>query len=355
MMANSDRHADEQEHSALTYFQQLHDASVGAVAASGAVARTIRIAGHPIRLVFAGQAMVSQVMRALRHLESQDEEPDLTVYVWDTATTGQTIPSPPWDPDDHLPRGFIRGFNLDGIYTANLPAMDGFSMYHSICKTAVHWNPDATAITFHERSFPLRVIFSWWGALHELQFAHAGAVGSTDNGVIIVGKGGSGKSTTALACLNSGLLYASDDHVLLATGAEPCVHSLYNSAKLHAHHIRRFPELKPHISNADRLDREKALLYLYEAFPEQISAGFRIKAILVPEVSVEAETRLVPISGAAALTALAPSSILLLPGKDGQAFRRLSQLVRQVPAYKLQLGTRVARIPVVIKKLLTTL
>ncbi len=328
---------------------------MGAVAASGAVARTIRIAGLPIRLVFAGEAMVSQVMRALRHLESGDQEPDLTVYVWDSATTGQPIPRPPWEPDDHQPRGFIRGFNADGIYTANLPAMDGFSMYHAARGKAIHWDADATAITYHERSFPLRVIISWWGALRGLAFAHAAAVGFTDRGVIIVGKGGSGKSTVALSCLNSGLLYASDDHVLIDTGAQPQVYSLYNSAKLHAHHIKRLPELEQHISNTERLDTEKALMYIHEAFPEQISAGFRIKAILVPDVDTEADTRLVPISGAAALTALAPSSILLLPGKDRQAFRQLSQLVRRVPAYKLQLGASIENIPAVIKELLASL
>ncbi len=349
--------SDIQKHPARAYFQQLYAASLGAVAGSGAVERTIRIAGFPIRLVFAGEAMVSQVMRALRHLESGDQqpEPDVTVYVWDSATTGQPVPRPPWEPDDHQPRGLIRGFNSDGIYTANLPAMDGFSMYHAARGTAIHWDADAAAITYHERSFPLRVIISWWGALHGLQFAHAGAVGLTDKGVIIVGKGGSGKSTAALACLNSGLLYASDDHVLIDTGEQPHVYGLYNSAKLHAHHIKRLPELEQHVSNAERLDTEKALMYIHEAFPEQVSPGFRIRAILVPEVDPEADIRLVPISGAAALTALAPSSILLLPGKDRQSFRQLSNLVRQLPAYKLQLGASIEQIPAVIKELLVKL
>ena len=36
-----------------------------------------------------------------------------------------------------------------------------------------------------------------------LQYVHAGAVGNKNGGILLVGKGGSGKSSTALACLKS--------------------------------------------------------------------------------------------------------------------------------------------------------
>jgi hypothetical protein len=46
----------------------------------------------------------------------------------------------------------------------------------------------------------------------------------------VAGKGGSGKSTTALACLDSPLVYASDHYCSLTNEPAPYVYSLYDSA-----------------------------------------------------------------------------------------------------------------------------
>jgi hypothetical protein len=341
---------------ARDYFNKVYAASLQALAASGTVTHTIQIDGHAIRLNFAGEVMASAMMSALMHLEIEEQEaPDLTICIWDSVTTGQRIPPPPWEPEDHQPRGAIHGFNDGSIRTANMPALDGFSMLDYELGKAIHWDANAAAITHHERSFPLRVIVNWWAARRGLQFAHAGAVGTPEGGVIIVGKGRSGKSTTALSCLGSGLLYAGDDHVLLRAGPQPHVYSLYNTAKLHPHHLQRLPHLVPHISNANHLDAEKALLYIHQAFPDQVSTGFPVKAILLPRVTDQADTCIMPTGGAAALAALAPSSIFLLPGEDRQAFRHFAQFVRRVPSYELHLGTDIAQIPIEIHRLLASL
>ena len=92
---------------------------------------------------------------------------------------------------------------------------------------------------------------------------------TASGGVLIAGKSGSGKSTTTLACLTSGLLYAGDDYVLADVAAEPYVHSLYSTAKLVPDNCDRFPQLRPLVSNPDKLDEQKALIYLREALSRQ--------------------------------------------------------------------------------------
>jgi hypothetical protein len=337
---------------AASYFASLLDAAARARLAAGEERRTFRIAGRTVQLLFAGRALADALTPALSHLAAPPAAPDLTVHLWDRASTGVPAPSPPWRPEDHLARGVIRGFDGPEFRTANLPVMDGFSMLDVEHATAVHWDADAARITLHERSFPLRVVLSWWATLRGLQFAHAGAVGRADGGVLIAGASGSGKSTAALACVGSHLAVASDDHVLLGDGTTPVVHGLYRSAKLHWEQLERLPGLDPFLVNRGRPQDDKALLLLDGADACRLSAGFPVKAIVVPRVTGERATRIVPAPRAAALAALAPSSMFLIPGDDAPAFRFLAGLVRRVPAYELRAGTDLAQIPHAIGRLL---
>ena len=79
--------------------------------------------------------------------------------------------------------------------------------------------------------------------------------------MLLAGKGGSGKSTTALVCLHSSLVYAGDDYCLLATDDGPYVFSLYSTGKLNPDDVYRFSDLAPLNKNRDHLDSKKALFF----------------------------------------------------------------------------------------------
>ena len=54
----------------------------------------IQIAGHTIRLVFAGEVLHSQAMRAFSHIEAPLlVPPSLEVFVWDTVHSGVAMSS----------------------------------------------------------------------------------------------------------------------------------------------------------------------------------------------------------------------------------------------------------------------
>ena len=93
---------------------------------------------------------------------------------------------------------------------------------------------------------------------------HAAAVGQMGSGALLVGKGGSGKSTSALGSLASGWRYIGDDYCLLALNGIPQIHSLCTSAKLNAYHLENFPTLLSAISNSKELTSETAILYLHQ-------------------------------------------------------------------------------------------
>lgn len=328
-------------------FQRAQDA-VG-----HAVDRFYNIGGYRVRLRFAGPALLEGVTPALQHLAiPPTATPHLTVCIWDSVSTGTEMPPPPWTADDYLARGEIRGYNNERMYTAFHVGANTLNMLDRQQDRAFYWIRDARDLPYYESGSPLRTILHWWMGDHGRQYTHAAAIGTPEGGVLLAGKGGSGKSTTALSCLHSPLVYAGDDYCLLRLDADPYVYSLYNSAKLKPDNIERLPHLVPYISNAGRLGPEKALLFLQRHFPEKIVKGFAVRAILLPRVTGRPDTTLSPASAIAGLSALAPSTIFQLSGAGRKAFVEMSDFVRRLPCYYLELGTDLSQIPGVILSLL---
>lgn len=342
-------------HKVVTFFQTVQNAFLQAAQSAGDVPeRYYDIGGYVVRLRFAGSALVSGITPALEHLSTPPGlTPDLTICLCDSASTGVDIPPPQWPADVYVARGDIHGYSNDHIQVSFHVGPNILNTLDTEQNLAFYWIKDAYQLPYYESGSPLRVILHWWMHNHGRQYVHAGAVGTPNGGVLLVGKGGSGKSTTALTCLDSPLVYASDDYCLLANEAAPYIYSLYNSAKLEADNMHRLPHLMPFVSNANRLHQEKALLFLYKHFPEKIVTGFPVKAILLPRVTGSPDTTLTPASPIAALRALAPSTIFQLPGAGQSTFQTLSQFIKQVPRYYLELGTEVRQIPNVIADLLS--
>jgi hypothetical protein len=169
--------------------------------------------------------------------------------------------------------------------------------------------------------------------------------------VLLVAKGGSGKSTTALACLAHGLSYVGDDYCLVRLDP-PFAHSLYCSAKLRDDSVRRLPHLRAAAAPDLRRDDEKAVFVLDRARGARIVPGLPLRAILLPRVTHAEPTRLRPAGAREALQALAPSTMSQLPGADARSVAIMTALVRQLPCYHLDLGPELSGIPPVIARLL---
>jgi len=322
--------------------------------------REFRIAQQKIRLQFSGPTLVSRLTPALDHLPGwSGGGADLTICIWDSATTGVGMPPPPWAGGAYRARG--REFKCaEGTVHYN---DDRFRMFFYMDEHAmlldkqngigIFWVPDAGLLPYHESGAPLRMLFHWWLSNSERQFVHAAAVGMPDGGVLMAGKSGSGKSTSTLACLDSPLRLAADDYCLLETVPNPHIYSLYNTAKIEPSTLGMFPSLRSKMSNANRLETEKALFFLQQYFPDRVILDFPLQALLILRVTGRADTMLEPATAAEGLKALAPSTILQLSDQGQSALTILTRFARQVPCYTLLLGTDLEQIPRTILDLLS--
>lgn len=318
-----------------------------AAARAGEITRDFRVGPAVMRLRFAGPALLEPLTRALTPVDTASR-PDFTICCWDSASTATPMPSPYWPPSAYRAKGHIAGFNTPTLHTAYQPGVATLHLFDRSSNTGQYWMADAARMPYWHRGFPLRELIHWWSRDYPLQLMHGGAVGFVDGGVLLAGRSGAGKSTTAIACLDSDLLFVSDDYVLVAMASQPYVHSLYSTAKLDPANLGRFPELAGKISNADHLATQKALIYVREHFPAKVCPGFPIRAIFLPRVTGERTTCLTPASAADSLAAVAPTTVAQLEGHSREAFAKIAAFVRRVPAWWLEVGTDLPQIPRVI-------
>ncbi len=339
---------------AEVYFGEvLHAFDKAAEAAGGAIDRFVNVGGYVIRLRFAGNGLVSGHTRALEHLSSTPiRQPALTICVWDSTSTRTDMPHHPWLANEHATDGEIWSYMGERIYAVFHPGTDLVSMLDRSRNLAVYWIHDAFRLPFYERAKPLRHILHLWMQHHGRQFAHAGATGTEKGGVLLAGKGGTGKSTVVLSCLGSGLDYVSEDYCLLSTDLVPYVHSIYSSAMLDRESLRWFPQFAPLVDNRGLLDSEKSVLYLYSRYRESIVSGFPVRAVLLPQITNRRKPALARASPVTALKALGPTTVMRLPGARQSAFHHMARFVQLVPAYVLELGTDRAGVPELITDLL---
>jgi hypothetical protein len=334
--------------------------SAAAEATGGPSADRYTIAGAPVFLRFGSHALLERLTPAFAHLAApsagEDGPPALTVHLWDSASTGAPAPPRPRTPSDFAP-GALFHFHEPPLRAAYQPGLESLSILDSEAKVAWHWVSDAFDQPYWDQASPIRQILFWWLSSRGHLQLHGGAVGTPEGGVLLVGKAGSGKSTVALSSLGSELLYAGDDYVAVALDPSPRVESLYSSGKLEPAHVHDlFPELRSLLANPDRLDSEKAVIYVQQHFPSQVTSGFPLRAILVPTVrATQSGSRVVQTSRAGAFTALAPSTIFQLHTANHDALATMSRLISEVPCYGLELGSDLTTIPETIAHFLSSL
>ena len=333
-----------------TFFAEARACYERAVATRGEICRSYAIAGTIVRLRFAGDRLVPRLVPALEHLRAPDTvSADLDVHLWDTRSTGAAMVPPPCPQRCFTDRGNIWGLESAQILAAFQYGECSVSLFDVAAGQAIYWVEDAERLPFWSTAAPLRTMLSWWLARNGMQLVHGAVVGTDAGAVLISGKGGSGKSSTALACVAAGMSYVGDDYVGIALDPAPRAYSLYGTAKLEPRQIERFPELAADASVGREGSYEKAVVFLPPVFASRLRAELPLAAVLIPTITGESDTTLAPIDVLTVERAASLPTIAQLPHSGQRTVDFIARLVRLVPRARVRLGTNLEGIAGVIE------
>lgn len=286
------------------------------------VASQFQVAACVVRVIGAPR-MLEPCTAAFRHLPPSNDVPDVTIYLRDEM------------PDlSEVAASGLRHF---------ADASQGHTYYWEAATqtAALHLYRIGTTV----RATPMLPLLNIALRGKDTFVIHAGAVATEAGAALLIGKGGSGKSTTSLLSLQAGLHFLADDYCAIRATEPPTVHSLYASAKVHFDNAFRLPFIR-----WDRTpEYDKGYAWLAPTFADRLRTHAPVRALLHPAVSDE--LKLEPLRSHEALMTLAPNTILQLQS-DAGAFAAMAHLTRRVPSYRLHLGPDPSAVPTLIEHVL---
>jgi hypothetical protein len=332
---------------------QLCSAYEAAAGRNGVSKEVIAIGGHRAYLEFASDKLRHALLPSLSGLRvfNQDKQSkDLTIYLWDAShginflchKTKQAL-------QHYLDRH--SEINQDNIHLQYNPQGEILSCIDTHKKIAFYFTPHVETLPDYEISAPMRIIMHWFCKMNHLLFVHAAAVGFHGAGALLVGRGGAGKSTTALACLLNGLDYIGDDYIALSTEKNPMGHHVYRGCKISDEALLKLPELAPYAIETNKT-QEKNVLMLDEN-AGRVVQSIPIKMIIRPTICHAVQSSFKPLPLMKLLADFAGSTILQMPGSEPDTLHELAMFCRKTPAYSMLLSHDFTEIAARLKLFLT--
>ena len=332
-------------------FSEAFEASCRVMDASPSVLeRSFRIGGSAVHFRLAGHAMVKNVWPAISHLEDRQAaiESGLTVHVWDCESTGAPFPvsADIWNACTNW--GELVATRGSLIHASRLMDVGVYSMVDLSSGQAVYWANRADHVPPYARAAAVRSILHVWMRKQRRIFLHGASVARDGQSILLAGKGGSGKTTTALLCASQGWQYLGDDYCLASAGESPRTYSVYNSAKLSPDQWNRFVHWTDSRHAVKDPQSGKTIVFLaYDSSVSVIPQG-ELRAIVLPTITGGKRSTLTADSPVAAWKAMALSTVLQLPGAAQEDLASIGSLARSVPCFRLSLGNDLESVPTVI-------
>ena len=172
-----------------------------------------------------------------------------------------------------------------------------------------------------------------WAQRHDLLMLHAGAVGKDGHGVLIVGHGGTGKSTLACSCLADGFEFVSDDYCLLSAAGSRTVYPIYTNVSLNPDSLASLPMFKPF--EILPMQEEKSSFTVSETV---IKPALSVEAIVLPQITDNSEPEItMDKSGKALVQVIFSTNKQLGCLLDTEFVRKLAHRLLGMPVYRFSL------------------
>jgi hypothetical protein len=313
------------------YFDALDAAWTQRAEREASATAHVDIAGWRLRIDGAPRPIVDAVAGAFDLAVDPRSAPDLHVKV----AAGMPPAAPRGGGWGDLDRLHFHDGRIE-IHTApNAP----LSVLDHERARAVCWFPEPE-LPYWELGAPLRTLLTWFALRRSAFLAHGAAVAEDGRAVLLLGPGGAGKTTTALAAWSEGMDYLGDDYVLVRVGPQVTVARAYATAKADAGTAALLPSVarldaSAGLGSDDVSGDDKTVLRLAGARGLDVAEA-DVVAVVVPRVAPVAGID--AIEAAAALRVAAPSTLFQLPTDRGAAFPMLADVVRRTPCFALDTG-----------------
>lgn len=185
--------------------------------------------------------------------------------------------------------------------------------------------------------------FAFWAKHSDKLLLHAAAVGWQGEGVLVVGRGGRGKSTFAVSCLTEGLDFVSDDYTLLTASGELEALPLYSCVGLRQDMWAKLPQLGQ--PSAMVLGKP-----LFEIPGSRYCQRMKIRAIIMPRAEGDREPSIAPVSGNNAMAQLISSTVTQLESRhDTALIRKMAMRLGGLPVYEMRMSTDLQKNPAFLR------
>jgi hypothetical protein len=324
---------------------------------SDGVTRAGNLAGRDLVISLVGTALAEAIAPSFTHLTDSFAGPSRTaatsVRLWDCTETGARRPPVPGKADWVAEgEGWRASSHGEGRYLceerpASLLWLDRREAHLVGCFE------DGRRLGCADRARPLQRVMSEFCRALGIQEVHAGLIARQGLGVLVVGGGGRGKTTTSLDGLHGGLDFLGDDSVGIGDDGEGGVrgYSLYASARVRPHQLARWPRFAEHWCFPEPPE-EKALLLPGLLLPERIARTTRIVAIAVPAITGRGlhVVRTSPLDAFHALVHDSRDNRRF--GLTATEFSRLTRMTKAVRCYRFEVDDDPARVAGALRQLI---
>ena len=317
--------------------------------------RTLSLCGRQVRMAYSSEILETNLFKAFEHLETirNAAVPAFLVFVCDRNALNRNLPGWKQLTEFSARDKKILMYNAGNIHALYNPDSQVFSLIDTASGRGWYYLLRAADMPYYEKAAPMRMLLHWWCEMSGLVLVHAASVGWDSSAALLAGRGGTGKSTTAMLAAQSGFSFLGDDYVILDDSNGPAVLSAYNSVKFRWEMLERLPAAETLSVNDPHTD-EKGYFYMHHTHQDSLAKRLPLKAVLLPAIEWQSKTTFVRLPTARGLLSLAASSIFQMPGSGKQTLKKLADILKDTPVYQMSLGTDNAEIAQTLKDFLSS-
>lgn len=297
--------------------------------------RSLNVAGAEFSVRSHDVSYLDQANRALATRDGPFGDPCRIAVVNASDHLG---PTPFW-PHNHFIERQIEEILKNTPYRLHFYQDLNFWQVFDVDKAiGVQWMQTPDGFPAWDTGSPLRNFVQWRLAKDDISLLHGGTLAVAGNGALLAGEGGAGKSSTVLAGIFAGLQSVGDDYVLVDV-SQQTARPVFDTLKQDETGLRRLGQWgHPAIPN-DANWQGKHQFYMGDVSAAPLIAELPLKALMLPDLTFGPTTTITPIDAKTAFLALAPSGVSQIHCDRARLFSVAGKLARQLPAFRLKLGT----------------